>query len=161
MLLFLTAQAEERKAPEELGDRPIFTEKMCDVDVCQGGEAVFSVRASDRPKIEWYRGDRRIESRGRFIINDAKDGDDLYQLIIDDVETKDIGTYVCRVTNDVGKSSCSANLYVDRAVTVPQFIGKDEPLAELCEGDELRSVECSLFCLYIIASYSRFVFIVD
>ena len=66
--------------------------------------------------------------------------DDLYQLIIDDVKSSDIGTYVCRVTNDVGKSSCSANLYVDRAVTVPQFIGKDEPLLKLFEGDELRSV---------------------
>ena len=67
----------------------------------------------------------------------------MYQLIIDDVKSSDIGTYVCRVTNDVGKSSCSANLYVDRAVTVPQFIGKDEPLPELFEGDELRFV---LFC---------------
>lgn len=117
---------------------------MQDVDVCQGGEAVFSVRASDSPKIEWYRNDEQIENRGRFIIEDAKDGEDLYRLIIDDVETKDIGTYVCRVTNDVGKSSCSANLYVDRAVTVPQFIGKDEPLPELFEGEELRFVLYSL-----------------
>ena len=69
---------------------------------------------------------------------------DLYQLIIDDVKTSDIGTYVCRVTNDVAKSSCSANLYVDRAVTVPQFVGKDEPLPELFEGEELRFV---IFCV--------------
>ena len=51
---------------------------------------------------------------------------------------------MCRVTNDVGKSSCSANLYVDRAVTIPQFVGKDEPLPELFEGDELRFVSSSL-----------------
>ena len=69
----------------------------------------------------------------------------MYQLIIDDVKSSDIGTYVCRVTNDVGKSSCSANLYVDRAVTVPQFVGKDEPLPELFEGDELRFVLFSYF----------------
>jgi hypothetical protein len=68
------AQAEEKKAPEELGDRPIFAEKMQDVDVCQGGEAVFSVRASDSPKIEWYRGDKQIENKGRFTIQEAKDG---------------------------------------------------------------------------------------
>jgi hypothetical protein len=72
--------------------------------------------------------------------------DDLYQLIIDDVKSSDIGTYVCRVTNDVGKSSCSANLYVDRAVTVPQFVGKDEPLPQLFEGDELRFVLFVIFC---------------
>lgn len=66
--------------------------------------------------------------------------DDLYQLIVEDVNSSDIGTYVCRVTNDVGRSSCSANLYVDRAVTVPQFVGKDEPPTELFEEDELRFV---------------------
>lgn len=65
---------EEKKVVEELGDRPIFTEKMKDCDVCQGGEAVFSVRASDSPKMEWYRDDKRIESKGRFTIQDAKDG---------------------------------------------------------------------------------------
>jgi hypothetical protein len=69
------ADAEEKKVPEELGDRPIFTEKMQDVDVCQGGEAVFSVRASeDSPKIKWFRGDKQIENQGRFIIREAKDG---------------------------------------------------------------------------------------
>ena len=72
---FFLAEAEEKKVPEELGDRPIFTEKMQDVDVCQGGEAVFSVRASDdSPKIKWFRDDKQIESKGRFIIQEAKDG---------------------------------------------------------------------------------------
>jgi hypothetical protein len=36
---------------------------------------VFSVRASeDSPKIKWFRGDKRIENQGRFIIREAKDG---------------------------------------------------------------------------------------
>ena len=47
---------------------------MQDVDVCQGGEAVFSVRASDSPKIKWYSGDKQIENKGRFSIKEAEDG---------------------------------------------------------------------------------------
>lgn len=50
---------------------------MKDADVCQGGEAVFSVRASDSPKMKWYRGDKQIENKGRFTIQDAKDGGNL------------------------------------------------------------------------------------
>ncbi len=80
MCTFL-AQAEEKKTPEELGDRPIFTEKMRDVDVCQGGEAVFSVRASDSPKIEWYRGDKQIENKGRFTIQVAKEGGNVIMIL--------------------------------------------------------------------------------
>ena len=80
--------------------------------------------------------------------------DDLYQLIVDDVKNSDIGTYVCRVTNDVGKSSCSANLYVDRAVTVPHFVGKDEPVHALFEGDELRF---ALFCYFLVHRVRFFV----
>lgn len=99
---------------------------------------MFSVRAKDSPKVEWYRGDKLIENGERFVIEEAVDEEDLYQLIIEDVKSEDIGTYVCKVMNDVGKSSCSANLYVDRAVTVPLFVGKEENLLELFEGDELR-----------------------
>lgn len=47
---------------------------MHDVDVCQGGEAVFCVRAIDTPKIEWYRDDKQIETRGRFTVKIPEDG---------------------------------------------------------------------------------------
>ena len=137
-----SVKKEDKKVQEELGDRPIFSEKMTDVDVCQGGKAVFSVRASDTPKIEWYRGDTLIENKERFAIKEAVNEEDLYQLIIKDVKPDDIATYVCKVTNDVGKSSCSANLYVDRAVTVPLFVGEEEEIPELFEGDELRLRVC-------------------
>lgn len=71
--MFLVSTKEE-KPFEELGHRPIFVEKMQDIDVCQGGEAVFTVRANESPKIEWYKDDSKIENKGKFKTRDATDG---------------------------------------------------------------------------------------
>lgn len=92
---------------------PVFTKKIKDVVIDAGHEARFDARiqAVPEPKVEWYRGSVKIEDEGRFVHIDALK-EDLFSLIIESAEPGDSGTFKCIATNEVGESTCDAQLTV-------------------------------------------------
>lgn len=88
---------------------------MSDVQVKPGEDAVFEVHVPDQPDLDWYKNGILIEDEGRFVIEDAMEGDELYRLTVENCEPDDYGTYTCLIKNDHGGSDCSAQLVVSKA----------------------------------------------
>ena len=88
---------------------------MSDVEVKPGDDAIFEVHVPDQPELDWYKDGILIEDEGRFVIEDAMEGDELYRLTIENCEPSDYGTYTCLIKNDHGESTCSAQLVVSKA----------------------------------------------
>lgn len=99
---------------------------MSDVKVTPGENAVFEVHVPDQPVLDWYKEGVLIEDEGRFVIEDAIEGDQLYRLTVEKCEPSDCGTYTCLIKNDYGETECSALLTMSK----PRFKeGVDKPLS--------------------------------
>ena len=87
---------------------------MSDVEVTPGDNAMFEVHVPDQPGLDWYKEGILIEDEGRFVIEDAVEGDQLYRLTVENCESSDHGTYTCLIKTDHGETQCSAKLVISK-----------------------------------------------
>lgn len=120
--------------------RPEFTERIQPLLAKEGEEVRFDVRATGnpQPKVEWYKDKAKIKDEGRFVLIDDEE-EDLFSLIIEDVKKEDADMYKCVAKNEVGKTTCTAELSVKEILFAPQFVGEEEkaPIS-VGESDEVK-----------------------
>ncbi|KAL8623451.1 hypothetical protein ACOMHN_061964 [Nucella lapillus] len=93
------------------GDVPLFEERPCDLEVTEGGEAMFEcvITGFPEPEVLWFFNGRELfDSRRRVI---QKKGDK-YQLILKEVIADNAGVYTCKAINAAGDASCAVELAV-------------------------------------------------
>lgn len=126
----------------EAKNKPEFKDTMKDLEVVEGDKAVFEVRvtAQPDPEVEWYLRKMRINSEGKYTVNEDTDRK-RYSLTIARCLREDSGQYRCVVKNSAGEVTCSAELKVSDRVYAPTFVqGPDEQLFEVWEGAPVKLV---------------------
>lgn len=135
-----TANTEAELLVDEAGEKPSFKSPHKDVNVTESDEARFDVRVAGQPEpvVEWFKNDTKITDEGRTVLLDDEE-EDLFSLVIEHVKPEDAGVYKCVASNDVGETSCTANLQVQEKMIAPEFVGGDEagPIT-IVEDDELH-----------------------
>ena len=123
----------------EAATKPEFTEAMKDIEVAEDEEGRFDVRVSGTPipTVQWFKGSKKIEDEGKFMLVDDEE-DDLFSLVIDKVASDDVGTYTCKASNEAGEVSCKAELRLQEEMAAPEFVDKEEsgPITAM-EGGEV------------------------
>ena len=118
---------------------PEFTKAIKDIEVAEDEEARFDVRVSGSPSptVQWFKGTKKIEDAGKFLLIDDEE-DDLFSLVIDKVAPDDVGTYTCKAKNEAGEVSCKAEVRLQEQLTVPEFADEEEtgPITAV-EGGEV------------------------
>ena len=111
----------------EAGSKPEFTETMKDIEVAVDEEGRFDVRVSGvpNPSVQWFKGSKKIEGEGKFMLIDDEE-EDLFSLIIEQVAAEDVGTYTCKATNEAGEVSCKAELQLQEKTAAPEFADEVE-----------------------------------
>lgn len=111
----------------EADSKPEFTETMKDIEVAVGDEGRFDVRVSGVPKpsVQWFKGSKKIEDEGKFMLIDDEE-EDLFSLVIDEATADDVGAYTCRAANVAGEVSCKAGLQLQEEITAPEFADEAE-----------------------------------
>lgn len=116
--------------------RPQILEKLKDIEASESSEVTFDTKISGSQKVEWFSGSTQIFEGGRFrIIEDAER--QRYGLVIRDLRRNDEGSYKCVASNDAGKSTTRAELYVTEKEYAPVFDDKDKTLV-IPENRELN-----------------------
>lgn len=124
--------------------RPQILEKLKDIEASEASEITFETKISGSPKVEWFSGSTEIYEGGRFrIIEDTER--QRYGLVIRDLRRNDEGSYKCVASNDAGKSTTRAELYVTEKEYAPVFDDKDKTLVipenrELNVGFKIRGL---------------------
>ena len=123
----------------EPATKPEFTEVMKDIEVADDEEGRFDVRLSGSPSpvVQWFKGTKKIEDAGKFLLIDDEE-DDLFSLVIDKVASDDVGAYTCKAKNDAGEVSCKAELKLQEEMAAPEFTDEGEtgPITAV-EGGEV------------------------
>ena len=120
---------------------PVFTQKLQDLVVGNGEEVRFDARiiAVPEPHVEWFKGSTKIADEGRFVHIDALEKDQ-FTLIIEQAEAGDSGRYKCVASNEMGTSSCTAELTVTEKEVKPETTDKLERAAiGVLKGDGFTS----------------------
>ena len=118
---------------------PVFTQKLQDLVVGNGEEVRFDARiiAVPEPQVEWFKGSTKVVDEGRFVHIDALEKDQ-FTLIIEQAEAGDSGRYKCVASNEMGTSSCTAELTVTEKEVKPETTDRLEGAAiGVVKGDEL------------------------
>lgn len=127
----------------EGASKPEFTEALKDIEVAEGEEGRFVVRVSGSPNpaVQWFKGTKKIEDAGKFILIDDEE-DDLFSLVIDKVASDDAGKYTCKATNEAGEVSCKAELKLQEQMAAPEFADDEEtgPITAVEGGDVTLNV---------------------
>lgn len=121
-----------------LGEGPRILDKLNNVKVKVGQEAVFKLRVSLPAEVDWYKGEQIIEDTGRFVIVDDEDASGLFQLIIENVQPDDVGRYKCVAFNEDGEVSCKAKLEIrEDEILAPETVDETEgaPLMDDFKGN--------------------------
>ena len=87
---------------------------------------------SPAPAIEWFRNGVRVKPGGRVTIEGE---DELYTLTITDAQFKDEGKYKIVARNDLGESSCAAEVRVTEIIVRPEFTEQLRSM-KVTEGDD-------------------------
>lgn len=116
---------------------PSFKQRLMDLEVSDGEEAIFSVQLKGPvDSVKWYHDDLLIEDGEKYAISRG-DAENEYVLIIPITERDDEGTYQCVARNESGKATTRAELEVLETVIGPSFVGYDEPTLVYKEGDDI------------------------
>lgn len=100
---------------EEKLTKPVIKSKIEDKETDVGTTAKFTVEVegSPVPEVDWYKDDKVIEGKGRFIIvDDETDKGVSSSLVIEDVKPEDSGVYNAVAFNDEGEITTEATLKV-------------------------------------------------
>jgi hypothetical protein len=94
------------------GRAPTFVEKPMKCTILEGGTAMFRCRVdgNPEPKVEWSKGKwRKMENNSKTrVFFDEETAQ--YVLEMDEVKTKDAGTYTVTISNEYGSDTCSVTL---------------------------------------------------
>lgn len=110
-------------------------ERLKHTDVNEGDEAIFTVRLSGEPAVEWYHDNKLLEDDDCVEIE--SEGDDIHRLRIKDTKPEDAGRYKCVAKNSVGESTCAVSLRVKEAFIPPEFTRVSEGVFHVNDGDEI------------------------
>ncbi|XP_070832603.1 myosin light chain kinase, smooth muscle-like [Chaetodon trifascialis] len=96
------------------GQPPAFTVQIQPVRCSEGGEVSFNYKASGDPvpDVKWFKGAFQIQPSRNCIIIANPDGSGFIN--IKSIKQEDSGLYTCKVSNQFGEASCSAELVVFR-----------------------------------------------
>lgn len=124
---FGTVESDADVTVKEKGEKPTIIEKLKEMKVDMGNKATFKVvaKGNPNPEVDWLKGDKPIEDKGRFVIKDDEENS-VFQLIIEDVQPEDAGVYNCVVFNEVGEATTSAELNVMKLEVVQQVTPVEE-----------------------------------
>lgn len=115
------------------------TQKLRNVEAVEGWKVHLDVRfiCYPFPEVEWYRGNTKIRTEGRFQVSQMPD-EGLYSLIISKVRKEDTGSYRCVAKNSAGEATSRAELVVRDKDSASAFSeGKPRPMS-LLTGEELN-----------------------
>ena len=130
--------AKERKpvALQKTVRKPQFVERLKHTDVSEGDEAVFTIRLSGEPEVEWYHDNNLLVSDARVELE--AQSDDIFRLRIKDTKLEDAGRYKCVAKNRAGESTCAVSLRVKEAFIPPEFSRLSEDvLFDVDEDDDV------------------------
>lgn len=117
---------------------PSFRQRLVDVEVSDGEEAMFSVKLKEPvDSVKWYHNDVPIDDGEKYAISRG-DAENEFVLIIPVTERDDEGTYQCVAKNESGKATTRAELEVLEIIIPPSFVGTDEPMMTYREGDDIN-----------------------
>lgn len=120
------------------GISPKFVEELKPVEVTEGGSARLecTLKVKPEPVIEWLKDGLPVKESPRVKI--TFDGE-VAQLKLTDVVLNDEGEYKCKVKNELGSVTSTAELLVNESLGKPNF--KDTDHGEtivVTEGEEAR-----------------------
>ncbi|GFS02464.1 titin, partial [Elysia marginata] len=133
-----TDQPEERVASDQL-QAPEIVQPLKDFRLMEGTDVTFvcKVTGRPRPKIAWYKDGKRIRRGPRYDIKYSMDG--YCTLRIKAGLPSDTGHYTVLAVNSVGKTTCSAQLFVDAVgnIDATSFVSP-ETLSKILRRDSVR-----------------------
>ncbi|CAG4950620.1 unnamed protein product [Parnassius apollo] len=108
-----TLEVVEKIGRQQRAEPPSFLKRIGDADVVRGMAAKFTACAtgSPDPDVEWFRNDEKLFPCERIRMDKETTG--LLRLSISGVDQSDVGTYRCRIFNQHGEDSCTAQLTYD------------------------------------------------
>lgn len=118
--------------------KPMAAQKVRNVEAMEGWEVHLDVRfiCYPFPEVEWYRGNTKIQSEGRFQVSQMPNVG-LYSLIIGDVHKDDTGSYRCVAKNTAGEATSTVELMVKGKETTSEFMGSQPRTLILHPGEKL------------------------
>lgn len=92
---------------------PRFEISMKDLEVTEGGSAMFEVKVTGTPtpEIQWYKQREEVRASRRIIIEDKPNG--VHTLTITKCLMNDDAEYECRATNSEGVVSSHGDLFME------------------------------------------------
>lgn len=119
--------------------RPETKDKMKDSTAEEGADARFDVEFTGYPcpEVEWFHGSKKLDDDHKHKI--LKSDDQVFSLVVKDLQMDDAGMYKCVASNDAGKATCRAELKVKEKLFVPEF---EEEIGNklVVENEELEVV---------------------
>lgn len=102
------------KFKKQLRDQSIMTDETLKIDV--------EIQASPEPDVKWYKDGRQLKEGER--IKYKHESGEIYQLLVEKVNTEDSGTYSCIATNELGQQSSSSAVTVNCELFIYLFVNK-------------------------------------
>lgn len=128
---------------------PTIKSKMEDIETEVGKEVKFTVdvEGTPAPKVDWFKDDKAVEDKGRFMVIDDEEEKGAFSLFIDEVEPEDSGVYSAVASNEAGEVKTEATLkVVEKEVeeeVKPEAISETEvapKVVEEVQGEEKSHV---------------------
>jgi hypothetical protein len=140
-----TSTVAEVLVNEKAGEPTIKT-KLENIETEVGKEVKFTVEVegSPAPEVDWYKGDKAIEDKDRFMIVDDEAEKGVFSLLIDEVKPEDSGVYSVVAFNEAGEVKAEATLNVlDKEIekeVEPEIIGETEVAPEVVEEVQGKNI---------------------
>ena len=134
-----TAGDDESEVYETKADvtamEPKIIKALRTLEVNEGEEGCFEIKASGAEEVEWYHEGQIIESSVKYSCYAEKD---TYKLVIKNCDCKDVGKYECVLLNEFSEVSCIAKLRVKEKLFAPMISLKDQSkIKSIRKGENL------------------------
>lgn len=130
---------------EDILIEPKFEEKMKNIDICEGEDAIMKVKvkATPTPAIQWYKEGKEISNSGQFTLK-SNEVEGIYSLLVRNCNTKDAGRYTCLARNEAGETKCTARLDIKPSLSAPVFDGGEQEVPIVVEEGRTLKLEVSV-----------------
>lgn len=106
---FLSEAVMISESSDSLLDFPVVLNSLQDICVEKNGKAVLSATVKNVSRVDWFFRGRLLESGTEFKCSKDRD---TYTLVIDQVQEKHQGEFVCEAENEAGRTTTSCRLSV-------------------------------------------------